>query len=213
MRSYLASLGVVGVVSACLVSGSAFASSVGMSGHSGKQGSSLTCASCHTGGGGSPTVTIQGPTTLAPGATGNYTFIVRGGPASGAGFNVAVSDNGGTLNAGPGSTKMSGELTHNGIRAFSNGEARFDFTLVAPSTPGTVTLYGAGNSVNQNGTEQGDSSATTTLQVTVGSSTGGGGDEGGDDEGGGCAAAGGVPLVGAALMLLGTRLRRRRQAP
>ncbi|WIG93294.1 MXAN_6652 family MXYO-CTERM-anchored protein [Myxococcus sp. SDU36] len=207
MRSYLASLGAAGVVSACLVSGSAFASAGGMSGHSGKQGSSLTCASCHTGGGGSPTVTIQGPTTLAPGATGNYTFIVRGGPASGAGFNVAVSDNGGTLNPGQGSTKLSGELTHNGVRDFSNGEARFDFTLVAPSTPGSVTLYGAGNSVNDNGTEQGDASAVTTLNVTVAA---GGGDDGGGDDEGGCAAAGGAPLLGAALVLLGTRLRRRR---
>ncbi|NVI98372.1 hypothetical protein HV824_09585 [Myxococcus sp. AM009] len=206
MRSYLASLGVVGVVSACLVSGSAFANSAGISGQSGKQGSSLTCAACHTGGGSAPTVTIEGPTTLAPGATGNYTLVIRGGPASGAGYNVAVSDNGGTLTPGTGSIRLSGEVTHRTIQAFSGGAARFDFTLVAPSTPGSVTLYGAGNSVNDNGTEQGDASAATTLNVTV--ADGGGGD-GGDDEGG-CAAAGGAPLLGAALVLLGTRLRRRR---
>ncbi|NVJ05471.1 hypothetical protein HUW63_09515 [Myxococcus sp. AM001] len=206
MRSYLASLGVAGVVSACLVSGSAFANSAGISSHSGKQGSSLTCASCHTGGGTAPTVTIEGPTTLAPGATGNYTLVIRGGPASGAGYNVAVSDNGGTLNPGTGSIKLSGEVTHRTIQAFSGGAARFDFTLVAPSTPGSVTLYGAGNSVNDNGTEQGDASAATTLNVTVAA----GGDDGGGDDEGGCAAAGGVPLLGAALALLGTRLRRRR---
>ncbi|WP_141592195.1 MXAN_6652 family MXYO-CTERM-anchored protein [Myxococcus sp. AB056] len=206
MRSYLASLGVAGVVSACLVSGSAFANSMGISGRSGKQGSSLTCAECHTGGS-APTVTIEGPTTLAPGATGNYTLVVRGGPAAGAGYNVAVSDNGGTLNPGTGSYKLSGEVTHKNIQAFSGGEARFDFTLVAPSTPGTVTLYGAGNSVNENGTDQGDASAATTLNVNVAT---GGGDGGGGDDGGGCAAAGGIPLLGAALVLLGTRLRRRR---
>ncbi|NOK01834.1 MULTISPECIES: MXAN_6652 family MXYO-CTERM-anchored protein [Myxococcus] len=206
MRSYLASLGVAGVVSACLVSGSAFANSMGISGRSGKQGSGFTCAECHSGGS-APTVTIEGPTTLAPGATGNYTLVIRGGPAAGAGYNVAVSDNGGTLNPGTGSYKLSGEVTHKNIQAFSGGAARFDFTLVAPSTPGTVTLYGAGNSVNENGTDQGDASAATTLNVTVAT---GGGNGGGDDDGGGCAAAGGIPLLGAALVLLGTRLRRRR---
>lgn len=210
MRSYLASLGVAGVVSACLVSGSAFASSGGISGYSGKQGSSLTCASCHTGGSGTPTVTIQGPTTLAPGATGNYTLVIRGGPAAGAGYNVAVSDNGGTLNPGTGSIKLSGEVTHGNPRAFSGGEARFDFTLVAPSTPGSVTLYGAGNSVNDNATEQGDSSAVTTLNITVATGGGNGGDDGDGEGDSGCAAAGGAPLLGAALVLLGTRLRRRR---
>ncbi|ABF92250.1 putative lipoprotein [Myxococcus xanthus DK 1622] len=208
MRSYLASLGVAGVVSACLVSGSAFANSMGISGRSGKQGSGFTCAECHSGGS-TPTVTIEGPTTLAPGATGNYTLVIRGGPAAGAGYNVAVSDNGGTLNPGSASYKLSGEVTHKNIQAFSGGAARFDFTLVAPSTPGTVTLYGAGNSVNENGTDQGDASAATTLNVTVATGGGNGGDGDGDD-GGGCAAAGGIPLLGAALVLLGTRLRRRR---
>ncbi|WP_426755237.1 MXAN_6652 family MXYO-CTERM-anchored protein [Myxococcus sp. Y35] len=206
MRSYLASLGVAGVVSACLVSGSALASSAGMIGRSGKDGASLTCAECHTGGSGTPTVTIDGPTTLAPGATGNYALIIRGGPASGAGYNVAVSDTNATLNATSGSRKERGELTHTTTKRFTNGEARFDFTLVAPATPGTITLYGAGNSVNDNGLDgQGDSSAATTLNINVSNSGGG------DDDGGGCAAAGGVPLLGAALVLLGTRLRRRRQ--
>ncbi len=204
MRSYLASLGVAGVVSVCLVSGSALANSSGISGRSGKDGASVTCAECHSGGA-TPTVTIEGPNTLAPGATGNYTFIVRGGPARGAGFNVAVSDEKATLNAvsGSGARKLSGELTHTTIRSFTNGEARFDFTLVAPADPGRITLYGAGNSVNDNGTDEGDASATTTLDINVG------GDGGAKDEGG-CAAAGGVPLLGAALVLLGTRLRRRR---
>ncbi|GHG95317.1 MXAN_6652 family MXYO-CTERM-anchored protein [Comamonas sp. JC664] len=208
MRSFLASLGVAGVVSACLVSGSALANSAGISGRSGKDGASLTCAECHSGGSGTTTVTIEGPTTLAPGATGNYAIIIRGGPAVGAGYNVAVSEAAATLTAtGSGSRKLSGELTHSTIRRFSNGEARFDFTMVAPATTGRVTLYGAGNSVNENGTEQGDASAATTLEVNV---TSGGGGDGDSNDDSGCAAAGGVPLLGAALVLLSTRLRRRR---
>ncbi|AKQ63323.1 putative lipoprotein [Myxococcus hansupus] len=154
-------------------------------------------------------MTIEGPATLAPGATGNYSLIIRGGPAAGAGYNVAVSEAAATLTAGSGSRKLSGELTHSTIRRFSNGEARFDFTMVAPATAGRVTLFGAGNSVNDNGTEQGDSSATTTLEVNVTGGGSGGGDGDGNDDGG-CAAAGGVPLLGAALVLLSTRLRRRR---
>ena len=210
MRSFLSSLGVAGVVSACLVSSAALANSAGISGRSGRDGSSLTCAECHSGGGAAATVTIEGPTTLAPGATGNYSIIVRGGPAVGAGYNVAVSEAAATLNtSGSGSRKLSGELTHSTIRRFTNGEARFDFTMVAPASAGRVTLFGAGNSVNENGTEQGDSSATTTLEVNVASGGGNGGDGDGNDDSG-CAAAGGVPLLGAALVLLSTRLRRRR---
>lgn len=208
MRSFLPSLRVAGVMAACLVSGSAFAYATGQTGYSGKD-SALTCASsgCHTlSGGTAPTVTLDGPSSLAPGQTGNYTFIIRGGPASRGGFNVAV-DGAGTLNAGAGSKKVAGEITHTGPKVFANGEVRFDFSLVAPATGTTLTLFGAGNSVNGNANETGDASATTTLKVKVGD--GGSGGNGGEDDGGGCSATGGVPLLGAALMLLGARLRRR----
>ncbi|HZI09452.1 MAG TPA: MXAN_6652 family MXYO-CTERM-anchored protein [Myxococcus sp.] len=209
MRSYLSSLGVAGVVAACLVSGSALANSTGITGRSGKQGANTTCtgSSCHSGGTGTPTVTLEGPATLEPNQVGNYKLIVRGGPGARAGFNVAVDN--GSLNAGGGSQKLSGELTHIQPRAFTNGEAVFDFTLVAPASNGTVKLFGAGNSANNNGAESGDSSALAQLTINVG--TGGGNGGGGDDdEDKGCAAAGGAPLLGAALLLLGARLRRRR---
>lgn len=211
MRSYLSSLGVAGVVAACLVSGSALANSAGINGRSGKQGQATTCmaAGCHSGSTNAPTVTLEGPSSLAPGATGNYRLIVRGGPGAVAGFNVAV-DGGGTLNSGSGSYKLGGELTHTGPRAFSSGQVAFDFTLVAPASDSTLTLFGAGNSSNNNSLETGDASALASpLTITVGAGGGNGG--GGDDEdSGGCAAAGGAPLLGAVLMVLGARLRRRR---
>lgn len=207
MRSFLPSLGVAGALTACLVSGSAFAYITGQTGYSGKD-SSLTCASsmCHSTGGAVPTVKFEGPTSLEPGQTGNYTFVITGGPAVRGGYNVATDVAGATLNAGTGSRKVSGEITHTTSKAFTSNEVRFDFTLVAPSTGTTVTLFGAGNSTNGNGEDTGDASAVTTLKVKVGDGGGGGG---GEDDGGGCAAAGGAPLLGAVLMLLGARLRRR----
>ncbi|WP_342376631.1 hypothetical protein NVS55_35545 [Myxococcus stipitatus] len=206
MRSFLPSLGVAGAMAACLVSGSAFAYATGQTGHSG-QDAARTCATsgCHTRSGTTgPTVSIDGPASLEPGQTGNYSLVIKGGPAVKGGYNVSV-DGAGTLTAGAGSKKVAGELTHTGPKAFANGEVRFDFTLVAPATGTTLTLYGAGNSVNGTGDETGDSSATTTLKVKVGDGGGGGG----DDDKGGCSTTGGVPLLGAALMLLGARLRRR----
>ncbi|MCP3100656.1 hypothetical protein LZ198_17440 [Myxococcus sp. K15C18031901] len=204
MRSFFQSLGVTGVVAACLVSGSAFAYATGQTGYSGKQGQSCMASGCHSGGSSTPTVTIEGPATLATGQSGTYTLVIKGGPGTRAGFNVAVDGNGGSLTAGSGSKKLSEELTHTAPKAFSNGEARFDFTLVAPANATSLTLFGSGNSVNGNGAETGDASAEAKLVVKVG-----GGDSGGGDDGGGCAAAAGAPLLGAVLMLLGVRARRR----
>ncbi|MCP3139500.1 MXAN_6652 family MXYO-CTERM-anchored protein [Pyxidicoccus xibeiensis] len=209
MRSSLSSLRAAGVMAACLVSSAALANSIGISGRSGKQqGQTCTASGCHAAPAGTtnPTVTLEGPESLAPGATGNYRLIVRGGPGVRAGFNVAVDgSNDAKLGATSGTRLLSGEVTHSAPKAFANGEAVFDFTLVAPASGSTLTLYGAGNSANFNQTEAGDASGTDTLQIKVGDGGGGGG----DDEGG-CAAAGGAPLLGAALLLLGARLRRRR---
>jgi len=204
MRSSLSSLGVASVMAACLVSGAAFATPTGIAGRSGKQGMGQTCTTCHSAGASAPTVALEGPSTLAPGATGNYKLIIRGGPGVRAGFNVAVDGSADAkLGAGEGSRLLNGEVTHSTPKAFANGESVFDFTLVAPPTEGTLTLYGAGNSVNFNQTVTGDSSALTQLSITVGKVNGG-------DDDKGCAAAGGAPLLGAVLMVLGARLRRRR---
>ncbi|GEN06967.1 Myxococcales GC_trans_RRR domain-containing protein [Myxococcus fulvus] len=206
MQSFLPSLKVAATLAACLVSGSAFAYATGQSNYSGKSGQ--TCSSgCHSRSGTAPTVTIDGPTTLNPGQTGNYTLTITGGPGVRGGYNVAVDGGEATLTAGGSdSKKLSGELTHAQPKAFANGSVSFAFTVVAPSTATTLTLFGAGNSTNGNGEDTGDASGATQLKVKVGD---GGGDGGGDDDGGGCAAAGGAPLLGAALMLLGARLRRR----
>ncbi|NOK36094.1 hypothetical protein D7W79_26545 [Corallococcus exercitus] len=191
MRSILSSVGAVAV---CLVAGSAFANSTGISGRSGKQnGVSCTASGCHGGGSSTPTVTLEGPTALTAGQTGQYSLVITGGPGVKAGMNVATD--GATLTAGSGTKVLNGELTHSLPKAFTNGSARFDFSLVAPATNGTYKVYAAGNSVNGNAESTGDSHANATLDVVVTGGTDPSHDEG-DDEGGGCsAAASGAPAV------------------
>ncbi|QAT88413.1 hypothetical protein EJ065_6888 [Corallococcus coralloides] len=204
MRSILSSVGAVAV---CLVAGSAFANSTGINGRSGKQSVSCTASGCHGGGSSTPTVTLEGPTALTAGQTGQYSLIISGGPGAKAGMNVAVD--GATLTAGSGTKVMSGELTHSLPQAFSNGAARFDFSLVAPATNGTYKVYAAGNSVNGDRAATGDSHANATLDVVV---TGGSDPAPIQEDEGGCSAAtSGAP---AALIAVFAALaaRRRRQS-
>ncbi len=201
------SVGAAGVLSLCLLSSPAFANSAGMIRNSGKQGASATCTACHSGAASTPTVEFSGPSSLAAGATGEYTFIIKGGAGVRGGLNVALDSASASLTAGSDTQVQSGELTHKAPKAFSGGEVRFTFSVVAPSSGGTLKLFGAGNSVNGNGDVTGDSSARTTLDVTItGGSTGGGGEE---EEKGGCSATGGAPGLLLALAASMTALRRR----
>jgi uncharacterized protein (TIGR03382 family) len=224
MRLQLSSLGVAGLVAACFISFSAQANSKGIAGRSGKQGPTCMTA-CHGAAPSTkvPTVQLQGPTSLNAGATGAYELIITGGEAVKAGMNVAVSDNGGTLVAGTDSKLLGAELVQSDSKNFTNNEARFAFSLVAPAAAGTVTLYASGNSANGNNTNAGDNAVTTTLNVQVtgggapdagtgGPDAGTGGGNGGgeeEEEDGGCSAAGGAPMV-LLLALVAAHLRRRR---
>ncbi|WP_426755552.1 MXAN_6652 family MXYO-CTERM-anchored protein [Myxococcus sp. Y35] len=208
MRLSFRIAGVVAVSSLC--ASPAFATSTGVTGQTGKDGA--TCSTCHKGGE-LPTVEFEGPTSLAPGATGQYAFIIRGGPAKTGGVGIAVDSTEATLQAGEGTKKLGAELTHAQPRAFTNNELRFPFTLVAPATDVTLTLFGAGNSSNADFHTDGDRAVATKLSVTVGKGTPGVGPDD-DGEGGGCAAAGSAPLW--ALVLAASPLalpRRRRRSP
>ncbi|NIM50983.1 MAG: hypothetical protein GTO22_17335, partial [Gemmatimonadales bacterium] len=137
-------------------------------GISGYSGETADCTECHDSPNGDPpTVTLGGPTTIAPGATGDYTLTIT--PAAGSdqaagGFNVSVS--GGTLIAGAGSQIMNGEVTHDGPQA-GTGTLSWSFQWTAPGTPGTVTMWGAGNSVNGAQGTNGDEVDTDVLTITV----------------------------------------------
>ncbi|RKG84373.1 MXAN_6652 family MXYO-CTERM-anchored protein [Corallococcus terminator] len=208
MRSFLSSVGAVVV---CLVAGSASANSTGIPGRSGKQSISCTASGCHGGGASTPTVTLEGPTALTAGQTGNYSLIITGGPGAKAGVNVATEGvEGATLTAGSGTKVMNGELVHSLPKAFTDTTARFDFSLVAPATNGTLKVFGAGNSVNGDSKATGDAHATATLDVVI---TGGKDpvvpDPDDQEDEGGCSATAGGPLLGAVFAVLAARRRRR----
>jgi hypothetical protein len=157
-------------------------------------GNGASCSSCHSGGA-KPTVTLQGPATLAPGATGDYRLVIAGGQKNAGGLDV--SSNRGTLIAGAGTrakTYCYGvELTHLAPRsADATGAVTFDFQLQAPSDPDlTLRLYAAGNSVDLSGSPDGDQSELAVLDVVVGAGSPtpplaacGGGDGGAAGDGG-----------------------------
>lgn len=136
---------------------------------SGKQGSICsTTAGCHFGGT-APLVSLDGPSRLLVGTMATFHFVIQSQSATQkfAGFNVAAS--GGTLGIiAPGERKILDEISHLAPRQNdANGRAAFDFTWVAPTTPGDYTLFGAGNSVNKDTTIAGDLAAATTLVVHV----------------------------------------------
>ncbi|KFA86745.1 MXAN_6652 family MXYO-CTERM-anchored protein [Archangium violaceum] len=192
-----------GVLSACLLSAPAFANSTGMTGNSGK--SAATCSSCHSGGT-APTVTLTGPSSLAAGATGEYTLTITGGPGLRGGMNVAVDNTAASLEPGTGSKKQSNELTHNAPKPAASGAITFNFSLVAPPSAGSVKIFAAGNSVNGDNNSTGDAAATTSLTVNVT------GNNEPQEEEGGCSSAGGAPVLAFALTTGLALLRRRRRS-
>ena len=190
-----------GALSACLLSAPALANSAGITGNSGK--SAATCATCHSGGS-APTVELTGPTSLAAGATGQYTLTITGGPGAKGGMNVAVDNTAASLEPGTDTRKASNELTQKAPTPASNGAITFEFSMVAPPSAGTVKLFAAGNSVNGDGTVAQDQSATTSLTVNVT------GSNEPKDEQGGCSSTGGAPVLAFALTAGLALLRRRR---
>ena len=161
----------------------------GFSGASGQD-----CSLCHAGGI-TPTVTLAGPDTVFIGDVLTYTLTVAGGQGIAAGLDVAAT--GGVLTdtlAGSLYTKIvSGEITHEngdatqkaspnyfayghdgGPKCINSdctqvpgGEVVFTFNWIAPATAESVTMFGAGNSVDLSGDNTGDSAGTDTLTINV----------------------------------------------
>ncbi|UQA63187.1 MXAN_6652 family MXYO-CTERM-anchored protein [Polyangium aurulentum] len=207
MHSLFRVAGLVAV--SALWSSPALATSTGVAGQSGKDGA--TCITCHKGGA-PATVELEGPTTLEPGATGHYSFVIRGGSAKTGGLGIAVDNAEADLQIGSsGMKKLGAELTHSAPQPFEGEELRFDFSLVAPATDVTLTLFGAGNSSNADLVPEGDKAAATKMTVTVGkgSPVDVPAGEGEEDSGGGCGAAGSSPVW--SLMMVGLASFRRRQ--
>ena len=128
----------------------------GISGVSGKSGS--TCTMCHSSGTNLPTVMISGPTTVASGSTNTYSLNNNGSPNSG----LDVGASAGTFSAGSTTLVMNGEITQ--IAALASTPLSWTFNWTAPTvtTTTTVTMYGASISGGYGG-----STGTTVLTITV----------------------------------------------
>lgn len=192
MRARLLALAVASV--AALAPASAWANANLSAGYAGKPEpgtGSETCADhCHQNGGTAPTLTLSGPSTLTAGMSGSYTLTVAGNSVeTGAAVAVTQSDPTTpaalltTLTAGQNMKASFDELVH--AAPVSGASGTYKFSLKAPQTNGTLTLYYAGLSANKNNGDSGDNGQKGTMNVTI---TGGlppGGGGGGDAGGGG----------------------------
>ncbi len=142
-----------------------FSFSTGIAGFSGMNGGN-SCNNCHHSGV-TPEVSISGSQVVLPGDTQIYTLIISGGQETAGGLNVAVTD--GSLLSLSGETQLiNGEIAHTTPKsANQDGDVVFSYAWTAPVITGTVTMYGAGNSVNGNGSNSGDAAGLTALSIVV----------------------------------------------
>ncbi|MCS7177504.1 MAG: immunoglobulin domain-containing protein [Candidatus Kapabacteria bacterium] len=144
---------------------------------SGTVGMTTSGCTCHGTSSSATTLTAQSSTgsfRTRPGQTLNLTVIVAHSTQSAAGVNIAVHNqfgqNAGSLSPGSGSGLQlsNNELTHTQPKTMSGGQASFNFSWTAPTTPGTYTLRAVGNAVNGNGNTNGDAwNFMTPVTLTV----------------------------------------------
>lgn len=153
------------------IAANSFAYTTGVSGYSGKD--MQTCTACHAPAAAKPSATLSGPGSLAAGGTGTYQLVIDTDVNSAAsvkrqaGFDVATSGGAlGTLDQTNPTRLIAGELSHTNALPQAKTVA-VSFTLTAPQEGGTVTLFAAALSADGDGTNKGDSTATTTLDVQV----------------------------------------------
>ena len=117
-------------------------------------------------------VTINGPDSLMPNQTADYSVTISGGPMKAAGTDIAVSN--GTLSPASSDLRLQNkELTHVLPKTPSAGIVTFNFTYTAPSVQGMQTIYANGNSVNFNGQNTGDKwNFAPNKIIQVGTATG-----------------------------------------
>ncbi len=170
----------------------------GISGYSGLV-ANKTCVTCHPGGN-PPVATLDGPATLAAGATGEYTFTLKTDRTFG-GLDVAVDDPAARLEPmSPMTQLLGGEITHTQPLAVTNGEIVVKLMLTAPPTAGMVTLHADGQADKM--PQIADSSAAAVdfkVAITGGSGTGGTGATPPATTGGGTTA---TPMHGCSLAAL-----------
>lgn len=129
-----------------------------------------TATTCHLRATGA-TAEIAGPMRVAPGARSSYTLTINSTLPTfrQGGCDISVSSGSLAVNAMQSGTRVNGlDLVHNlGLARAPGGPLTIRFDVVAPATPGSYTIYAAGNATN--GTmSSGDAWALATLAVSVG---------------------------------------------
>jgi len=179
MKVSMRAAGVALATALCLDAPSALGSRLGIGGESGNPND---CTDCHFGATGA-VVQILASTFVPFGQTRSFRFLVSGGPDPPpqriCGFNV--STNGGMLVPSGADVRyadapFSAELTHSTPHNYDYGlpvpVCEFDFEWTAPQVAGTYTIWGAGNSADNNFFADGDSIAKTMHSVVVPEPTG-----------------------------------------
>jgi PKD repeat protein len=113
-------------------------------------------------------LTVTGPQTVTAGSTNQYIARITGGPAVVGGVDIAVTS--GTLDTilGQGTRLLRREIVQSNPKAFAAGAVSFAFKWTAPSTAGSVSMFGAAVSGNGNNIETGDAGdGATTNAITV----------------------------------------------
>jgi glucose/arabinose dehydrogenase len=162
------------VLCALLASPAVQASRFGRDGFSGNPGtnSGSTCSACHAPGATQPTLLLTGPSAVTAGTTHEYVATLIGGPGLTGGLNISSTDAIGTfLPINSDLQQVGDEISHTEPKSFAGGQAEFRFNWTAPTFNGLYTLYGAGNSTDDQVNLLGDAVATSSLAITV---TGGG---------------------------------------
>jgi glucose/arabinose dehydrogenase len=130
------------------------------------------CNQCHVGGI-MPTVTLSGPTVVAPNSTNEYTLqITESGLQNRAGLNVSALlgtlATGGSDSANTQAVVGTGgrdEVTHTSAKMASLGVVTFSFLWTAPSSFSSASLEAWGNAVNGNFSTSGDKADHDSLTI------------------------------------------------
>ena len=134
---------------------------------------SLGCNACHMGGQ-TPTVTIVGPTMVAPGSTNEFAVqISTVGSQTFGGFNVSSPF--GTLGFGGADSSQTrtiagpdgrNEMTHSNPKAASGAAVTFSFLWTAPDSFTSAPLNAWGNAVDNSFSTSGDHAAFAMFVVS-----------------------------------------------
>jgi hypothetical protein len=140
----------------------------GLAGYTGKPNAIApageSCNQCHTGGT-APQITINGPASLNAGAEGDYTLVVQTNLARAAG-GVAAND-GVVLTPGTGFRDSFGEMVQDVPLGVTGGQATFRFKVRAPTTSGSIMLWGVGLAAGNPTSNGGDRAAHATRSIAI----------------------------------------------